>query len=91
MPRQSEDREQVRWASSNAIRRVCNMIAALLLAYALVCGDVPVGLVAIATLVGNFPDYSQTFHVKVAQDVAHILHVCSMTMFAGAIVLVLFY
>lgn len=90
MPRQSEDRKEVRRTRSNAIRRVCNMIAALLLAYALVVGDVPVGLAAIATLIGNFPTYSQGINVTVSQDVTHILHVCSLTMFVGAVVLSFF-
>lgn len=82
---------QSRIVVSRAVRSVCNLLAAVMLGYAVFAGDVPVGLVSIAVLIGNLQSYRNFLPFTVGEELGHALHVCSITMFIGAILMVIFY
>lgn len=77
--------------ASRAVRRVCNLIALMVLIYALIARDVPVGFVGIAALLGNCPADGHVFHFTVGREFSKVIHACSITIFIGAIFLMLFY
>lgn len=73
------------------VRSICNLISVLMLAYALVAGDVPTAMIAFAVVAGTFPASIRIGAVTFGRELQKAMHAFSLTLFGGALILLIFY
>lgn len=90
----SRHRERIRerqFIVPKNIRGICNAIALFMFVYALIAGDVPVGMMSLAVITGLVPPIAKVGSFSFGHEFQKTMYAFSITLFLGAMFLLLFY